>query len=184
VGLDPGLGLGQHTDNPDRDSLISWKSAKDGQGAFSLIKESDKGRLPELVPIRHGRMMKSPFTFYRGAALNMAADLATTPASGPRVQACGDAHLLLWSVCNPERRAIFDINDLDETLPAPWEWDLKRLAASFVLAGRSNGLSEDDARDAALTCVHSYREHRAEFSRMRALDVWYSSLDVEEMLSR
>jgi uncharacterized protein (DUF2252 family) len=125
-------------------------------------------------------MMKSPFTFYRGAALNMAADLSTTPVSGPRAQACGDAHLLNFGVyATPERRLIFDINDLDETLPAPWEWDVKRLAASFVLACRSNGLSEQDARDAALACVRSYREHMAEFSRMHALDVWYASLDVE-----
>jgi uncharacterized protein (DUF2252 family) len=108
-----------------------------------LIKESDKGRLPELVPIRQGRMMKSPFTFYRDAALNMAADLATTPTMGVRVQACGDAHLLNVGVyATPERRLIFDIDDLDETLPAPWEWDVKRLAASFVLACRSNGLKQ------------------------------------------
>jgi len=160
-----------------------WKPPKDRINPLSLIKESGQGRLPELVPIRHGRMMKSPFTFYRGAALNMAADLAATPASGPRVQACGDAHLLNFGVyATPERRLIFDINDLDETLPAPWEWDLKRLAASFVLACRSNGLSEDDARDSALACVRSYREHMAEFSRMRTLDVWYASVDVEEAL--
>jgi uncharacterized protein (DUF2252 family) len=130
-------------------------------------------------------MMKSPFTFYRGAALNMAADLAITPASGPRVQACGDAHLLNFGVyATPERRLIFDINDLDETLPAPWEWDVKRLATSFVLACRSNGLSEDDAHDAALACAHSYRENMANFSRMRALDVWYAKMDVEDMLPR
>ncbi len=162
-----------------------WKPPKDRINPLSLIKESDKGRLRELVPIRHGRMMKSPFTFYRGAALNMAADLARTPVTGPRVQACGDAHLLNFGVyATPERRLVFDVNDLDETLPAPWEWDLKRLAASFVLACRSNGLSEDDATDAALACVRSYREHMAEFSRMRALDVWYASMDVEDMLSQ
>jgi uncharacterized protein (DUF2252 family) len=128
-------------------------------------------------------MMKSPFTFYRGAALNMAADLATTPTSGTCVQACGDAHLLNFGVyATPERRLVFDVNDLDETLPAPWEWDLKRLAASFVLACRSNGLSEDDARDVALTCVRSYRERMAEFCQMRALDVWYASAEVEDLL--
>jgi uncharacterized protein (DUF2252 family) len=128
-------------------------------------------------------MMKSAFTFYRGAALNMASDLASTPASGIRAQVCGDAHLLNFGVyASPERRLIFDVNDLDETLPAPWEWDVKRLAASFVLACRSNGLSEDDARDAALACARSYREHMAEFSQMRALEVWYASLDVEQML--
>ena len=115
----------------------------------------------------------------------MAADLAGTPASGPRVQACGDAHLLNFGVyATPERRMAFDINDLDETLPAPWEWDLKRLATSFVLACRSNGLGEDTARDAALACARSYREHMAEFSRMRVLDVWYARMDVQEMLPK
>lgn len=163
-----------------RSSHAAWKASKNRIDPLTLITESDKGRLPELVPIRHGRMMKSPFTFYRGAALNMAADLSTTPASGPRVQACGDAHLLNFGVyATPERRLIFDINDFDETLPAPWEWDVKRLAASFVLACRSNGLSEQDARDAALAFVRSYREHMAEFSRMHTLDMWYASLDVE-----
>src|SRR5690349_12198733 len=166
-----------------RSSYAAWKPTKDRRDPLSLIKESDKGRLPDLVPIRHGRRMKSPFTLYRGAALNMAADLATTPASGPRVQACGDAHLLNFGVyATPERRIIFDINDLDETLPAPWEWDVKRLATSFVLACRSNGLSEDDARDASLACARSYRENMASFSRMRALDVWYAKTDVEDML--
>ena len=166
-----------------RSSHAAWKPARDRVDPLSLIKESDKGRLKELVPIRHGRMMKSPFTFYRGAALNMASDLATTPASGIRAQVCGDAHLLNFGVyASPERRLIFDVNDLDETLPAPWEWDLKRLAASFVLACRSNGMSEDDARDAALACARSYREHMADFSQMRALDVWYASLGVEELL--
>src|SRR5215469_6663084 len=166
-----------------RSSHAAWKASKNRIDPLTLITESDKGRLPELVPIRHGRMMKSPFTFYRGAALNMAADLSTTPTSGPRVQACGDAHLLNFGVyATPERRVIFDINDLDETLPAPWEWDVKRLAASFVLACRSNGLTEDDARDAALACARSYRENMANFSRMRALDVWYAKMDVEEML--
>jgi uncharacterized protein (DUF2252 family) len=163
-----------------RSSHAVWKPSKHRSDPLLLLKESEKGRLPDLVPIRHGRMFKSPFTFYRGAALNMAADLATTPASGPRVQACGDAHLLNFGVyATPERRLILDVNDLDETLPAPWEWDLKRLATSFVLACRSNGLSEDDARDAAQACAHSYRENMTTFSRMRALDVWYATLDVE-----
>lgn len=166
-----------------RSSHAAWKPPKGRPDPLRLIKESDKGRVAELVPIRHGRMMKSPFTFYRGAALNMASDLATTPATGIRVQACGDAHLLNFGAyATPERRLIFDVNDLDETLPAPWEWDLKRLAASFVLACRSNGMSEDDAHDAALACARSYREHMAQFSQMRALDVWYASLDVEDFL--
>ncbi len=139
--------------------------------------------MPQLIPIRHGRMMQSPFTFYRGAALNMAADLAGTPATGIRVQACGDCHLMNFGAfATPERRVIFDINDLDETLPAPWEWDVKRLAASFVLACRNNGFSEDDARDAVLSCVRSYRERMAEYSEMRVLDVWYASIDVEKLI--
>jgi uncharacterized protein (DUF2252 family) len=126
-------------------------------------------------------MLQSPFTFYRGAALNMAADLAGTPASGLRVQACGDCHLHNFGAfATPERRVIFDINDLDETLPAPWEWDVKRLAASFVLACRDNGFSKACASDAALACARSYRERMAEFSEMRTLDVWYASLDVEK----
>lgn len=166
-----------------RDLHAVWKPPKDRVNPLVLIKESDKGRLQELLPIRHGRMLKSPFTFYRGAALNMAADLAKTPATGAYVQACGDAHLLNFGVyATPERHLVFDVNDLDETLPAPWEWDLKRLAASFVLACRNNGLTEDDSRDAALACARSYREHMATFSQMRALDVWYASLGVEELL--
>ena len=166
-----------------RSSHAAWNPRKDRLDPLSLIKESDKGRIEELVPIRHGRMMKSPFTFYRGAALNMAADLATTPSTGAYVQACGDAHLLNFGVyATPERRVVFDINDLDETIPAPWEWDLKRLAASFVLACRSNGMSEDDAHDSAMACARSYREHMAQFNQMRVLDIWYASLDVQEML--
>ena len=148
-----------------------------------LLEESNKGRIPELIPIRYGRMVRTPFTFYRGAALNMAADLAVTPASGLRVQACGDCHLLNFGdFATPERRVIFDINDLDETLPAPWEWDVKRLAASFVLACRNNGFSKDCARDAVLSCVRSYRERMAEYSQMPVLDVWYASIDVEKLL--
>ena len=129
-------------------------------------------------------MALSPFTFYRGSALNMAVDLARTPATGVRVQCCGDAHLGNFrGLGTPERRIIFAINDLDETLPAPWEWDLKRLAASFVVVCRNNGLSEDTAREAALTCVRSYREHMHEFSDMSALDRWYRVVDSEALLA-
>jgi uncharacterized protein (DUF2252 family) len=128
-------------------------------------------------------MVRTPFTFYRGAALNMAADLAGTPATGLRVQACGDCHLMNFGdYATPERRIVFDINDLDETLPAPWEWDLKRLTASVVLACRSNGFTKSSARDAVLACARSYREHMAEFSQMSVLDVWYASIDVEKVL--
>jgi uncharacterized protein (DUF2252 family) len=150
---------------------------------MELLARSNVGRIPELIPIRFGRMVRSPFTFFRGAAMNMAADLAVTPSSGLRVQACGDCHLSNFGAfATPERRVIADINDLDETLPAPWEWDVKRLAASFVVASRANGHDESDARDATLACVRSYREAMLEFAEMRVLDVWYASIDVEELI--
>ena len=146
--------------------------------------KADKGRIPELLPLRHGRMVLSPFTFYRGSALAMAVDLAGTPATGVRVQCGGDSHLVNFrGLATPERQVIFAINDLDETLPAPWEWDLKRLAASFVIACRDNGLSESDAKDAVLSCVRSYREHMAEFSEMNVLDLWYYAVEVEMLIS-
>ena len=138
--------------------------------------------MPELIPIRYGRMLQSPFTFYRGAALNMAADLAGHAGdrhSRPGLRRLPPAATSARSP-RPNGGVIFDINDLDETLPAPWEWDVKRLAASFVLACRNNGFSEADARDAVLACVRSYRERMAEFSDMRVLDVWYASIDVEK----
>ncbi len=168
-----------------RQSHGVWRPAHDRRDPVFLVEESDRGRIRQLIPLRHGRMLQSPFTFYRGAALNMAADLAHTPASGLRVQACGDCHLLNFGYfATPERREIFDINDFDETLPAPWEWDVKRLAASFVLASRNNGFSEDTARDTALACVRSYRSHMAEFSEMPVLDVWYASIDIEDVIPK
>ncbi|MFN9877184.1 MAG: DUF2252 domain-containing protein [Planctomycetota bacterium] len=128
-------------------------------------------------------MLQSPFAFYRATALNMAADLASTPTSGLRVQACGYCHLMNFcAFATPERRIIFDINDLDETLPAPWEWDVKRLAASFVLACRDNGFSRATARDSVLSCVRSYRKRMAEYSQLNVLEVWYQSVDAEELL--
>lgn len=167
-----------------RKSHAEWHPPDDRADPLTLLNESGKGRIAQLLPVRHGRMMKSPFAWYRGSALSMAADLASTPTTGPRVQACGDAHLCNFGVyATPERRVIFDVNDLDETLPAPWEWDVKRLAASFVLAGRNNGFGESDARDTAVRCVRSYRERMREFSEMRVLDVWYNSIDVDQMLS-
>jgi uncharacterized protein (DUF2252 family) len=166
-----------------RASHADWKPPADRPDPIDLLKESSKGRIPHLVPVRYGRMMQSPFTFYRGAALNMAADLATTPATGLRVQACGDCHLLNFGAfATPERRVIFDINDLDETLPAPWEWDVKRLAASFVLACRNNGIDHSTTRDAALECVRSYRERMAEFSEMTVLDVWYAHIEMADVI--
>jgi uncharacterized protein (DUF2252 family) len=129
-------------------------------------------------------MAASPFTFYRGAALTMASDLASTPVTGIRVQCCGDAHLCNFGgFATPERRVIFSINDLDETLPAPWEWDVKRLAASFLVASRDNGLSDAKGRDAVMTCVRTYREAMGEFSQMKTLELWYAVMDADELVA-
>lgn len=166
-----------------RESHADWKPAPNRPDPLDLLLKSSEGRIPQLLPLRYGRMLKSPFTFYRGSALSMAVDLSTTPVSGLRVQACGDCHLSNFGAfATPERRVIFDINDLDETLPAPWEWDVKRLAASFVVASRDNGFDEDDAREVTLACVESYHEHMAEFAEMRVLDVWYASADFEDLI--
>jgi len=147
------------------------------------VLEAEKGRLPDLLPLRHGRMVRSAFTFYRGAALTMAADLARTPVTGIRVQCCGDSHLSNFGgFATPERRIIFSINDLDETLPAPWEWDVKRLAASFAVACQNNGINNAAARDVVMTCVRTYRESMAEFSQMKTLELWYRGLGADELI--
>jgi uncharacterized protein (DUF2252 family) len=168
----------------ERQSHASWKPERDRPDPVHLVLEAEKGRLPDLLPLRHGRMAASPFTFYRGAALTMASDLASTPVTGLRVQCCGDAHLCNFGgFATPERRVIFSINDLDETLPAPWEWDVKRLAASFLVACRDNGLSDAKGKDAVMTCVRTYREAMAEFSEMKTLELWYAVLDADELVA-
>ena len=167
-----------------RASHAAWKPPHDRPDPVRVVLKTDEGRLPDLLPLRHGRMMLSPFTFYRGSAFAMAQDLASTPSTGIRVQCGGDSHLVNFRCLGtPERNVIFAINDLDETLPAPWEWDLKRLAASIVVACRDNGLSESVAEDAVLTCVRSYREHMAEFSEMKVLDLWYFAIDANMLIS-
>src|ERR1700751_5386870 len=149
-----------------------------------LLLEQAKTRVPELVPVRHGRMLVSPFTFFRGAALPMAADLATTPASGLRAQLCGDAHLSNFGgFASPERRVGFDVNDFDETLPGPFEWDVKRLAASLAVAGRDNGFAGKDRRKIVLAAAESYRTAMRAFADQHFMDVWYAHLDVEDALS-
>ena len=149
---------------------------------MTLIEEQATTRVPELVPIRHARMMVSPFTFYRGAALLMAADLAGTPVSGITTQICGDAHLSNFGVFGtPERTLIFDMNDFDETLPGPWEWDVKRLAASFEVAGRSRGFSDDERTEINLTVVRGYRERMLQAAASRVLDAWYDRLDADQV---
>ena len=171
-------------DRVPREAHAGWKAPRDRRDPVDLLIESNQGRLPQLIPIRFGRMMLSPFTFYRGSAGLMAADLATTAASGLRVQACGDAHLLNFGgFATPERNIVFDINDLDETLPAPWEWDLKRLTASMVVAGRAQRLSETECARAALATVRSYRQHMADYSAMRALEVWYETIGVGDVMA-
>ena len=147
----------------------------------ALLERQAKSRVPELVPIRYGRMLVSPFTFYRGAALIMANDLASTPRSGLTVQCCGDAHLSNFGVfASPERRLMFDVNDFDETLPGPWEWDVKRLAVSMLIAARDNGFRGKEQERIVLDTVGRYRTAMADFAGMNNLEVWYSHLDVEQ----
>src|SRR5215472_9557233 len=148
-----------------------------------LLLEQDKSRVPELVPIRHGRMLVSAFTYFRGAALPMAADLARTVSSGLRVQLCGDAHLANFGAFgSPERRLVFDVNDFDETLPGPFEWDVKRLVASMAVAGRDNGLTAKKRRRVALATAAAYRTAIREFAATSILDVWYARFDAEDAL--
>jgi uncharacterized protein (DUF2252 family) len=149
---------------------------------ITLLDEQAKARVPELVPIRWGRMMASPFTYYRGAALPMASDLATTPVSGLTVQACGDAHLSNFGVFgSAERNLVFDVNDFDETLPGPWEWDVKRLAASMEVAARSNGFSGKQRRKIVASTVASYRTAMRDFAGMSELDIWYAHADIDQL---
>lgn len=172
-------------DKVPRKSHGDWKASRRRRDPVDILLKSCAGRIPQLIPIRFGRMMQTPFAFYRGAAAIMAADLSETPASGIRVQACGDCHLMNFGAfTTPERHIVFDMNDFDETLPAPWEWDVKRLATSFVIAGRNNKFKGRDARESAFRCVQSYREHMAEFSEMRALYRWYERADLDELIEQ
>ena len=166
-----------------RSSHADFSVDVDRPDPVALLEQQAATRVPELVPIRYGRMLVSPFTFYRGAALVMAADLATTPHSGIVAQLCGDAHLMNFGVfATPERRLTFGINDFDETHPGPWEWDVKRLAASFAIAGRDNGFSTKERAGVLMTLVARYRSAMQEFAVMTNLDVWYSHFDVEATL--
>ena len=163
-----------------RSSQASWISPKNRADPIELLKHSDRGRSLGLLPIRYARMRESPFAFFRGAAAMMAADLASTPATGIRVQACGDCHVANFGgFGSPERQLVFDINDFDETLPAPWEWDVKRLAASIVLAMRQTSIGERRCSDAARSAVESYRKRMREYAEMTALAVWYSHLSAK-----
>jgi uncharacterized protein (DUF2252 family) len=162
-----------------------WEPAADRPDPVALLVVQDETRSADLVPIRHGRMGTSAFAFYRGAAAIMAADLAATPTTGLVAQICGDAHLSNLGVfASPERQLLFDLNDFDETLPGPWEWDLKRLAASFTIAARSNGLGKRDDSEAAQACAESYRTAMAGFAEMTSLDTWYARVNVDETLEQ
>lgn len=163
-----------------RHSHGEWKAPEHRRDPVDLLIEQNESRIPQLVPIRFGRMLQTPFTFFRGAAAIMAADLAGTPASGIRVQACGDAHLLNFGAfATPERNVVFDINDFDETLPAPWEWDVKRLTASIAIAGRQLEHSDSASTQAVKATARSYREKMADYASMRAFEVWYDKIDME-----
>jgi uncharacterized protein (DUF2252 family) len=167
-----------------RRSHGDWEPSADRPDPIAILEQQAESRVPELVPIRHGRMMVSPFTFYRGAAAIMAADLAGTPDSGLRVQLCGDAHLSNFGAfASPERRLMFDINDFDETLPGPWEWDVKRLVASLAVGARSNGFSEQERETLLLAATRSYREAMTDLAATGTLAVWYSALTVDEALA-
>jgi uncharacterized protein (DUF2252 family) len=165
-----------------RGSHADWKPAPDRPDPVHLLETQARDRIQELMPIRYARMMASPFAFMRSAAIVMAQDLASTPKTGIQTQLCGDAHLLNFGAyASPERALLFDLNDFDETLPGPWEWDVKRLAASLVVAGRENGFEAPDCRDAARASAASYRQRMAEFSEMGELEVWYSRVGEEDI---
>ena len=164
-------------------SHVGWAAAADRPDPVGLLEKQNVRREPDLVPVRHGRMLVSPFTFYRGAATIMSADLDGTPIAGLQVQLCGDAHLSNFGAfASPERRLLFDLNDFDETLPGPFEYDVKRMAASFTIAGRNNGFGKAEARAATLEAAKAYREAMAGFAAMGTLAIWYAHLDEDQLL--
>src|SRR6516165_8577709 len=166
-----------------RASHAAFEPPRTRADPVDLLERQATTRVPELVPIRYGRMLVSPFTFYRGAAMIMAHDLAATPRSGLHVQCCGDAHLSNFGVfASPERRLVFDINDFDETLPGPWEWDVKRLAASMLIAARDNGFAAKDQDRIVLETAAQYRDAMRDFAGMTNLAVWYARLEIETLL--
>jgi uncharacterized protein (DUF2252 family) len=187
AGGDPDVGkLGKDARKlASRSSQAAWTPGPDRIGPLEVLAAQDETRVPELVPVRYGRMLASAFTFYRGAAGIMAADLAASPDSGLRVQLCGDAHLSNFGVFQaPDRRLVFDINDFDETLPGPFEWDVKRLAASVAIGARDRGFEASESEAAVLASVSAYRTAMAQFAEMGELDIWYARLDVEGAASQ
>jgi uncharacterized protein (DUF2252 family) len=172
-------------DQVPRSAHAGFRPSPDRVDPILVLRRQARRRIAELVPIRHGRMLSSPFAFFRGSAAIMAADLAHTPSTGVHAQLCGDAHLANFGgFAAPDRTLVFDVNDFDETLPGPWEWDVKRLAASVAVAGRDRGFADGDRRHAVTAAVRAYREAMREFAEMRTLDVWYARLEVEVMFAR
>ncbi|HKQ79364.1 MAG TPA: DUF2252 domain-containing protein [Blastocatellia bacterium] len=162
-----------------------WKPVQGRPDPVVMLIESSRGRLESLAPVRYARMLTSPFAFFRGSAAAMACDLASTPVSGLRAQLCGDCHLCNFGgFCTPERRLIIDLMDFDETIPGPWEWDVKRLGASFHLAGRSIGMSEAECEEAALNLGRAYRQRLSELARMKTMDAFYASIDVDAFIAQ
>src|SRR3954465_4709376 len=183
--LDERAEHGRHArEHTPLDSHTGWGPAADRPDPVALLDEQNRAREPDLVPVRHGRMMASPFTFYRGSAAVMAADLKDTPTAGLDAQLCGGAPLSNFGAfAPPERKLLFDLNDFDETLPGPVEYDIKRMAASFTIAARNNGFSKADARAATLAAVSAYRQAMASFAQMGTMEVWYSHLSEEELMT-
>ncbi|MEP6952768.1 MAG: DUF2252 domain-containing protein [Solirubrobacteraceae bacterium] len=168
-----------------RSSHAEWQPDAHRPDPVATLEAQAETRVPELLPIRYGRMLESAFSFYRGAAAVMAADLATTPTSDIRTQLCGDAHLSNFGAfAAPDRSLVFDLNDFDETLPGPWEWDLKRLVASYAVAGRDRGFDAHERRPVALAATRAYREAMRQFATMRATDLWYLRLDLDGLIAR
>ena len=177
-------GKADRTEVP-RNSHADWEPSPVRFDPVELLEEQAKTRVAELVPIRYGRMLVSPFTFFRGAAYIMAADLAGTPRTGLHVQLCGDAHLSNFGVyAAPDRRLVFDTNDFDETLPGPFEWDVKRLVASFAVAGRDRGFDARRRQAINVRVGRSYREAMATFASMPTMNVWYSRIDIQDLFAR
>src|SRR5271170_7162538 len=165
-----------------RTSQAEWEPRKKSQDIVKLLEESDEDRIAGLIPVKYQRMAVSPFTFFRGAAVLQARDLANAPVSGITVQACGDCHLANFGgFASPERVLVFDINDFDETFPGPWEWDIKRLGASLILAARDRSFSKTVAKQAACAAAASYRERMSEFAEMKVLDAWYSKVSIDAL---
>src|SRR5690242_15122907 len=185
LNLDERLAKGRAArDRTPPSSHAGWSPAADRPDPVGLLVQQNRTREQDLVPVRHGRMMVSPFTFYRGAAKIMAADLDDTPTAGLDVQLCGDAHLSNFGVyASPERQLVFDLNDFDETLPGPFEYDVKRMAASFTIAARNNGYPDPDTRAAAQASVTAYREAMASFADMRTVDIWYAHLPEDQLMT-